>query len=114
LDAVDWIADALAAERDAPLPSPFDDPLAAFRRLMSDPRVPTATVPGPNGHPNWSRESLAFSALLAAAGTDPLVAAVEAIGNAAWAHGDARGEFLTATRAAFPFLAGKPGPGSPG
>jgi hypothetical protein len=104
LDTVGWIVEALAAvDRDAPLP--FEH-TAAFTRLLSDPRVPSTAVRGPGGRPNCSQQALAFPAVLAAVHADPLVAAVDGLGTAAWAHGDDHHRFLAAARAEFPFLRG--------
>jgi hypothetical protein len=98
LDTVDWIVAALAAvDNDEPLP--FADDAAAFNRLLSDPRVPATTVRAPDGQPNWSQQALAFPAVLAAAGPDPLAAAIEAVGTTAWAYGDAHPTFLDEARA---------------
>jgi hypothetical protein len=98
LDTVGWIADALAAlDRDEPLP--FDDQPAAFQRLLRDPDTPNTVVRGRDGRPNWSQQALAFPAVLAAADPDPLVAAVDAVGTTAWAHGDDYARFLLAAHA---------------
>jgi hypothetical protein len=105
LDTVDWVAEALAAvDRGEPLPPAFGDEGAVFNRLLSDPRVPSTVVRAPDGHPNWSQQALAFPALLAAWRSDPLVAAVDAVGTTAWAHGDAHRRFLDDARLEFPFL----------
>ncbi|MEV4481515.1 hypothetical protein [Micromonospora coxensis] len=111
LEQIGWIAEALAAAEAArPLPRSFTEQGGgdAFRRLLSDPEVPHTTVTL-----RWEatafrtprvtemlQQAAAFPALLALANDDPLVAAIDAIYNAALAHGDDRDRFLTDAHAA--------------
>ncbi|MEU6074820.1 hypothetical protein [Micromonospora sp. NPDC047074] len=105
LEQIGWIADALAAaEADRPLPRSFTEQGgAAFHRLLSDPEVPRTTVPlrrdpgafGRGGVTEILQQAAAFPALIALANDDPLVAAIDAVYNAAIAHGDDRDRFLT-------------------
>ncbi|MBM0258109.1 hypothetical protein [Micromonospora sp. 4G55] len=106
LEQIGWIADALAAaEADRPLPRSFTEQsgTAAFNRLLSDPEVPHTTVPlrldpkafGTRGVTEMLQQAAAFPALIALANDDPLVAAIDAVYNAAIAHGDDRDRFLT-------------------
>jgi hypothetical protein len=105
LERIGWIADALAeAEAGRPLPRSFteDSGTAAYNRLMADPEAPRTTValrldPNPAGTPEAaeiSQQALAFPALVALANDDPLAAAIDAIHDAAIAHGDDRDRFL--------------------
>ncbi|MFI7644538.1 hypothetical protein ACIBTZ_00465 [Micromonospora sp. NPDC049460] len=105
LEQIGWIADALAdAEAGRPLPRTFTEQsgTAAFRRLLSDPEVPHTTVPlrldpracGTRGVTEMLQQAAAFPALIALADDDPLVAAINAVYNAAIAHGDDRDRFL--------------------
>ncbi|MBM7494445.1 hypothetical protein JOD64_005667 [Micromonospora luteifusca] len=106
LEQIGWIADALAAaEADRPLPSSFTDQsgTAAFHRLLSDPEVPHTTVTLHFGSTAFGtrhvsealQQAAAFPALIALANDDPLAAAIDAVYNAAIAHGDERDRFLT-------------------
>ncbi|MEU7998940.1 hypothetical protein AB0B83_26965 [Micromonospora sp. NPDC049060] len=111
LEQIGWIADALAAaEGDRPLPRSLTEQSgsAAFNRLMSDPEIPHTTVTlrlGPPGIGTRTvagalQQAAAFPALIALANDDPLAAAIDAIYNAAIAHGEDRDRFLTDTHAA--------------
>lgn len=87
---LDWVAPALRAlDQGHQLPPPFDDPARVWQRLRSDPRVPQATVPfpDPGGPPNMSQPHMAVPALFAAAGPDPLNAALQALHDAVVAFG---------------------------
>ncbi|MET7671825.1 hypothetical protein [Micromonospora luteifusca] len=106
LEQIGWIADALAtAEADRPLPSSFTEQsgTAAFHRLLSDPEVPHTTVTlhvgstasGTRHVSEALQQAAAFPALIALANDDPLAAAIDAVYNAAIAHGDERDRFLT-------------------
>ncbi|MEH1056882.1 hypothetical protein V6U89_16960 [Micromonospora sp. CPCC 206171] len=106
LEQIGWIADALAAaEADRPLPRSFTEQsgTAAFNRLLSDPEVPHTTIPlrldpraiGGCGVTEMLQQAAAFPALIALANDEPLVAAIDAVYNAAVAHGDDRDRFLT-------------------
>ncbi|MEV4642954.1 hypothetical protein AB0J80_37010 [Actinoplanes sp. NPDC049548] len=105
LENIGWIAEALAAtEDDHPLPSSFTEKsgATAFNRLLSDPEVPHTTVPlrhaskafGTSSGTEILQQAVAFPALLALANDDPLVAAIDAVYNAAIAHGDDLDRFL--------------------
>ncbi|GAB2948595.1 hypothetical protein GCM10027280_41540 [Micromonospora polyrhachis] len=105
LEQIGWIAGALAAaEANRPLPRSFTEQSgsAAFHRLLSDPEVPHTTVPlrlgprafGPRGVTEMLQQAVAFPALIALAHDSPLVAAIDAVYNAAIAHGDDRDRFL--------------------
>ena len=100
LEDVGWIADALAADE---LPAAFTDDYgsAAFRRLLDDPDVPQTTVVLPGRGREMLQQAVAFPALLALGAADPLAAAIDAVHNAAIAHGDAYAGFLADVRAAF-------------
>lgn len=106
LERIGWIADALgAAEADRPLPRPFTEQsgTAAFNRLLSDPEVPHTTIThrlvskafGTRRVTEVLQQAAAFPALIALANDDPLAAAIDAVYNAAIAHGDDRDRFLT-------------------
>ncbi|MGC4868199.1 hypothetical protein ACLQ3B_22525 [Micromonospora sp. DT53] len=106
LEQIGWIADALAtAEAGRPLPRSFTEQggAAAFNRLLSDPEVPHTTVTLHVGSRAFGtrlvtealQQAAAFPALVALANEDPLAAAIDAIYNAAIAHGDDRDRFLT-------------------
>ncbi|WP_144122783.1 hypothetical protein [Catellatospora sichuanensis] len=105
LEQIGWIAEALAAAEAArPLPRSFTEQsgATAFRRLLSDPEVPRTTVPlrpepgvfGRQGVTEMLQQAAAFPALIALASDDPLAAAIDAVYNAATAHGDDRDRFL--------------------
>ncbi|MDG4809371.1 hypothetical protein O7634_21710 [Micromonospora sp. WMMD1120] len=105
LEQIGWIVDALAdAEADHPLPRSFTEQggAAAFRRLLSDPEVPHTTVrlpldpevPSTLAVTEMLQQAAAFPALLALANDDPLAAAIDAVYNAAIAHGTDRDHFL--------------------
>ncbi|MGB2571769.1 hypothetical protein ACPFP2_25445 [Micromonospora citrea] len=111
LEQIGWIADALAAaEADTPLPRSFTEQggAVAFQRLLSDPEVPHTTITlhlataalGTRRVTGVLQQAAAFPALLALANDDPLVAAIDAVYNAAIAHGDDRDRFLTDTHTA--------------
>ena len=112
LERISWIADALtAAEAGRPLPSALTEQGGgggAFHRLLSEPGVPHTTVRlprdpaafGPSGGTEILQQAVAFPALLALADDDPLAAAIDAVYNAALAHGDDRGRFLAEVRTA--------------
>ncbi|GAB4052455.1 hypothetical protein [Catellatospora paridis] len=110
LEQIGWIAEALAAAEAArPLPGSFIEQhgAAAFNRLLSDPEVPRTTVPLRRDPAVFStravteilQQAAAFPALTALAGDDPLAAAIDAVYNAAVAHGDDRDRFLADARA---------------
>jgi hypothetical protein len=87
---LDWVAPALRAlDQGQQLPPPFDERTRVWQRLRSDSRVPHAAVPSldPGGPPNMSQPHMAVPALFAAAGPDPLDAALGALYNAAVAFG---------------------------
>jgi hypothetical protein len=105
LERIAWIADALGdAEADRPLPRSFTERggAAAYDRLLTDPEVPRTTVPlrpdpnvfGAGGVTEVLQQAVALSALIALAEDDPLIAAIDAVYNAAIAHGDDRDRFL--------------------
>lgn len=105
LEQIGWIAEALAAADAArPLPRLFTEQggAGAFNRLLSDPEVPRTMVPlhrelgvfRTQGVTEIFQQAAAFPALLALATDDPLAAAVDAVYNAAIAHGDDRDRFL--------------------
>ncbi|MGC4812186.1 hypothetical protein ACLQ29_16820 [Micromonospora sp. DT228] len=106
LEQIGWVADALAtAEAGHQLPRSFTDQggVAAFNRLLSDPEVPHTTVTlhlgstasGAHTVTEALQQAAAFPALIALANDDPLAAAIDAVYNAAIAHGDDRDRFLT-------------------
>ncbi|WP_345071624.1 hypothetical protein [Phytohabitans flavus] len=106
LEGIGWIAEVLAAaEADHPLPPSFTEQggAPAFHRLLSDPEVPHTTVPlridsktfGIHSVTEMLQQAAAFPALLALANDDPLAAAIDAVYNAAIAHGDDRDRFFT-------------------
>ena len=101
LEHIGWIADALAADE---LPAAFTDDYgsAAFARLLDDPDAPQTTVVLPRLGREMLQQAVAFPALLALGAADPLAAAIDAVYNAAIAHGDAYAGFLADVRAAFP------------
>ena len=87
---LDWVAPALRAlDQGRQLPPPFDERTRVWQHLRSDSRVPHATVPSldPGGPPNMSQPHMAVPALFAAAGPDPLDAALGALYSAAVAFG---------------------------
>ncbi|BCJ61966.1 hypothetical protein Jiend_53880 [Micromonospora endophytica] len=105
LEQIGWIAEALAAaEADRPLPRSFTEQggAAAYHRLRSDPEVPRTTAPmytepgaaGAGDRSQMLLQAFAFPALVALVNDDPLVAAIDAVSEAAVAHGDGRGQFL--------------------
>ncbi|WP_433132514.1 hypothetical protein ACQPWW_13355 [Micromonospora sp. CA-240977] len=105
LEQIGWISDALAdAEANRPLPRSFTEQsgTAAFQRLLSDPEVPHTTVTlrlTPTGSRTLDvtearQQAAAFPALIALTNDDPLAAAIDAVYNAAIAHGDDRDRFL--------------------
>ncbi|MFY1661224.1 hypothetical protein [Micromonospora sp. WMMD1274] len=113
LEQLGWIADALAAAEDGrPLPPAFTEQrgAAAYRRLLSDPEVPRTTIPlrpsptafGSQAVTEMLQQAAAFPALTALANVDPLAAAIDAVYDAAFAHGDDRDRFLTEAHAALP------------
>lgn len=106
LERIGWIADALAAaEANRPLPRPFTEQsgIPAFDRLLSDPEVPHTIITlclaskalGTRHVTGVLQQAAAFPALIALANDDPLAAAIDAVYNAAIAHGDDRDRFLT-------------------
>ncbi|MEV4342978.1 hypothetical protein AB0J83_00665 [Actinoplanes sp. NPDC049596] len=113
---LDWMAPAWAAlERGEPLPPEFADPMALWMRLGSPPIRYSAISVRPSGFqpPDpipevldgaVNRVSMALPALAAAAGPDPLQAALEALWAGVTAYGQGRGVFLTAVRRAFPIV----------
>lgn len=105
LEQIGWIAEALAAaESGRPLSRSFTDEggAAAFNRLLSDAEVPHTTIPlrlslstfGTPPVTEMLQQAAAFPALIALANEDHLVATVDAVYNAAIAHGDDRDRFL--------------------
>lgn len=93
-------------------PDPFTEQngAAAFNRLLSDPEVPHTTITlhlaartsGTRHVTEVLQQAAAFPALIALANDDPLVAAIDAVYNAAIAHGDDRDRFLTEAHTALP------------
>ncbi|WP_431924818.1 hypothetical protein [Micromonospora wenchangensis] len=110
LEQLGWVADALAAaETGRPLPRAFTEQhgAAAWRRLMSDPEVPHTTIPltpnpayGAHSVTEMLQQAVAFPALIALVNHDPLAAAIDAVHDAAIAHGDDLDRFLTEAHAA--------------
>ncbi|WP_420115570.1 hypothetical protein [Micromonospora sp.] len=111
LEQIGWIADALAAaEAGRPLPRAFTEQhgAAATRRLLSDPEVPRTVIPlAPNPAvygtlrvTGMLQQAVAFPALVALAEHDPLGAAIDAVRDAAIAHGEDLDRFLTEAHAA--------------
>ncbi|MFD0597251.1 hypothetical protein ACFQZ4_37360 [Catellatospora coxensis] len=105
LEQVGWIAEApAAADAARPLRPLLTEQggAAAFNRLLSDPEVPRTTVafyPDPRVFRTQEitemlQQAAAFPALIALAIEDPLAAAIDAVYNAAIAHGDERDRFL--------------------
>jgi hypothetical protein len=105
LEQIGWIADALSTVKSGrPLPPAFIERngTAAFNRLLSDPDVPHTIVPlrgDPNalsshGVTEMLQQAAVFPALIALANDDPLASAIDAVYNAAIAHGDDRDLFL--------------------
>jgi hypothetical protein len=87
---LDWVVPALRAlDQGQRLPPPFDERTRVWQRLRSDSRVPHGTVPSlrPEGPPNMSQPHMAVPAMFAAAGPDPLDAALGALYDAAVAFG---------------------------
>jgi hypothetical protein len=106
----DWVAPALAAlERGDPLPSPFDDYSHAFQALRDDRRAPQTSVASHDGrHSRISQQHMAIPSVFAAARTEPLAAAVEAIFHAVVTFGSGYRKLLTELRHEFPELATRP------
>ncbi|GAB3083809.1 hypothetical protein [Micromonospora schwarzwaldensis] len=113
LEQLSWIAEALAAAEDGrPLPHAFTGQggTAAYHRLLSDPEVPRTTIPlrpdpkafGAQGVTEMLQQAAAFPALTALVNDDPLAAAIDAVHDAAIAHGDDRDRFLAEAHAALP------------
>lgn len=105
LEQIGWIADALNdAEAGRPLSRSFTEQggATAFNRLLSDPDMPHTIIPfyadqqafGARGMSEILQQAVAFPALIALSNDDPLVAAIDAVYNAAIAHGDDRDHFL--------------------
>lgn len=86
---LDWVAPALRAlDQGQELPPPFGDRERVWQMLFSDPRVPRTTVVSIDGRiPNLLRAAMAVPALFAAAGPDPLDAALQALYAAAVTFG---------------------------
>jgi len=86
---LDWVAPALRAlGQEQELPPPFDDREQVWPVLFRDPRVPRTTVVSIDGRiPNLLRAAMAVPALFAAAGPDPLDAALKALYAAAVTFG---------------------------
>ncbi|AKZ59682.1 hypothetical protein SAM23877_6637 [Streptomyces ambofaciens ATCC 23877] len=113
LDGIDWIESALAAlDRGEPLPDPFDDPRHAWDRFFADDRVFGPAADAPDGcRGDLLRQAMAMPALLAAAGPDPLSAALDALFAAAVTHGTDCPALFAQVRRRFPALdRGTPGP----
>ncbi|MFH8976254.1 hypothetical protein [Streptomyces sp. NPDC017890] len=103
---VDWITPALAAlDRGERLPAPFDDPQRAWDRFFTDARVSPTVVDSPAGcHDNLLQQAMAMPALLAAAGPDPLCAALDALFAAAVTYGTDYPALFAQARRRFPAL----------
>jgi hypothetical protein len=87
---LDWVAPALRAlDQGQQLPPPFDDRDQVWQHLRNDTRVPHGLVPSlrPGGPPSKSQPHMAVPTLLAAAGPDPLNAALQALYAAATTFG---------------------------
>ncbi|MFI6985289.1 hypothetical protein ACIBSV_42915 [Embleya sp. NPDC050154] len=106
LTDVDWIAPALAAlDAVLPLPAPFDEPGAAWRRLFEDPNAPLITITLPDGTTHKAfQQAFALPALLGAAESDSLQAALDALYAVASAHGTDHRDFLDEVRDTWPGL----------
>ncbi|MGC9498442.1 hypothetical protein [Streptomyces sp. WG7] len=111
LDGVDWIAPALAAlDRGEPLPAPFDVPQRAWDRFFADDRTTHTLVDSSDGcRDNLLQQAMAMPALPAAAGPDPLRAALDALFAAAITYGTDYPALFALARRRFPTL----GPGTP-
>ena len=103
-----WIAPALQAlDHGQELPPPFDDKQQMWRILFSDQQVPRTTVASmdhmfPDHQPrDMMRSAMAVPALFAAAGPDPLKAALQALAIAAAAFGPDYLALLEDARRAF-------------
>ncbi|MFW6691914.1 hypothetical protein [Streptomyces sp. MAR4 CNX-425] len=101
LDRIGWIAAGLdAVERGEDLPAPLDDHGRAFRRLFADPEVPETVVDSTDGlRDNVLQQAMALPALLAAADTDPLRAALDALSHAAVTWGSTYPDLFAEVRA---------------
>ncbi|WP_306209634.1 hypothetical protein [Actinoplanes sp. RD1] len=91
LEHVGWIAEALdAAAAGLALPAVLteDHGQAAFRRILDDPTMPRTLVTLPGGPPHFVQQAAALPALRALILDDPLAAAIDAVYNAAIAHGE--------------------------
>ncbi|WP_405008452.1 hypothetical protein OHV13_33945 [Kitasatospora purpeofusca] len=125
LTDLDWVAAALTALTDGgPLPPPFDDRVRMWEALESDPRAPcrtvgpavpaagstrstgsvirstVGTVPVPEPPRRVSQSHMALPALPAAAGADPLRAALDAVFAAVAAYGEDHRNLLEEVRSA--------------
>ncbi|MGC9439561.1 hypothetical protein [Streptomyces sp. WG5] len=111
LGDVDWIAPALAAlDRGEPLPAPFDDPQRAWDRFFADDRLTHTETDSADGcRDNLLQQAMAMPALPAAAGPDPLCAALDALFAAAVTYGTDYPALFAQARRRFPTL----GPGTP-
>jgi hypothetical protein len=107
LAQIDWIAPALEAmDRGQELPETFQDPARAFDRAWNDEQlIHTAIITVDGRTDNFSQQSMAFPALAAAYGEDPLRAAIDAVRIAADTFGYGRPQkFFAELRQAFPVL----------
>ncbi|MFC7010180.1 hypothetical protein ACFQMH_00305 [Streptomyces viridiviolaceus] len=106
LTDVDWIAPALAAlDRGESLPAPFGDPRRTWDRFFADDRITHTVVGSLDGHhDNLLQQAMAMPALLAAAGPDPLRAALDALFAAAVTHGTDYPALFARARREFPVL----------
>ncbi len=118
IEDLDWMAPAWAAlEHGEPLPAEFTDPMALLARISGEHKrggyriVAVARLShGPargldailNGPVNPA--AMALPALAAAAGPDPLQAALEALWAAVTTYAARRAEFLSEVRRAFPII----------
>ncbi|WP_406442359.1 hypothetical protein OHB14_25645 [Streptomyces sp. NBC_01613] len=106
LSDVDWIVPALEAlDRGDELPAPFDDEQRAWDRFFADRRIPHTFVDTTDGRPDeFLQQAMAIPALFAAAGTDPLRAALDALFAAAATYGSACPRLFAEARRQFPML----------
>jgi hypothetical protein len=97
---LDWVRPALEAlDRGQPLPPPFNDTTALWDAVFTREEVPRTRVTRPaGGERNISRQAAAVPAVRAAAETDPLRAAINALYAAAVSYGEDYRELLDEAR----------------